>query len=240
MRPLVGRVAQRTLRARRLDQGAGWTIDLDSARLHVRSAYGPKDKVMTTVKSDASLRTVNLAGVLVEHLRAHRARHSGSDDALVFARGSLADAQRGHRGPQDAPFSDHTVGERARRVWARAGIELVESVTLHVARHSYGSMLAAGGVSDPLISKAMGHASVDIARGVYLHLRPDAAPLLRCCSISTSATTVPRQRGHLSPWWPCLPGSADGPRPRPCLRRSNADWTRTAGRHAHRRSHTRT
>lgn len=92
---------------------------------------------MTTVKSDASLRTVNLAGVLLEHLRAHRARHSGSDDALVFARGSLADAQRGHRGPQDAPFSDHTVGERARRVWARAGIELVESVTLHVARHSY-------------------------------------------------------------------------------------------------------
>jgi integrase len=48
----------------------------------------------------------------------------------------------------------------------RAG---VPSVTLHTARHGFGSYLLDQGVPLPLVSKVMGHASVDITARVYAH-----------------------------------------------------------------------
>ena len=152
--------------------GLRWSdVDLDAGELHVRQAFSPAAKRMGPPKTKAGQRTVPLSAQLAELLAAHRELSRGVRAELVFARGTLADANRGHRGSPKAPFSDSTVGVRALRVWRSAGLE---PLGMHEARHTFASSLLAAGVPMKVVSALMGHTTIAVTVDLYSHLLPGA------------------------------------------------------------------
>lgn len=108
-------------------------------------------------KTRAARRTVPIAGVLRDHLLAHRVRTLATPDTLVFA------ASAG------GPFEPSTANRRARAEWKRAQLK---PIGLHECRHTFASLMIAGGVNAKALSTYMGHASVTITFDLYGHLMP--------------------------------------------------------------------
>lgn len=152
--------------------GLRWRdIDLDAGTIRVEQAYSPPAKRMGPPKTKAGRRTVPIAAALAPLLAAHREASRSLRAELVFARGTLADANRGHRGPARAPFSDSTVCVRAQRIWDAAGLQ---PLGLHEARHTFASSLLAAGVSMQVVSRLMGHTTIAVTVDLYGHLLPGA------------------------------------------------------------------
>lgn len=150
--------------------GLRWSdVDLDAGTIRVEQAYSPLAKRMGPPKTKAGRRTVQIAAALAEHLAAHRELSRPLRAQLVFARGTLADANRGNRGDRKAPFSDSTVCVRAQRVWRAAGLE---PLGLHEARHTFASSLLTAGVAMRRVSALMGHTTVAVTVDLYGHLLP--------------------------------------------------------------------
>jgi integrase len=129
------------------------------------------------VKSDAGQdRRLPIIGALLDHLGSHRARAGARPMGLVFPRGSLAGAGRGHRGDLTLPFSDSTVGQRAHKRWNDAGLL---GVSLHDCRHTFASLMiaataAARTFNPKTIQMMLGHASIVQTYDRYGHLFPGA------------------------------------------------------------------
>jgi integrase len=73
------------------------------------------------------------------------------------------------------PFTIRWMQKQADRAWSAAGIA---RVTPHLARHTFGSILASAGVPDDEIRRAMGHLSEDV-RALYTHQLPDELARMR-------------------------------------------------------------
>lgn len=151
-------------------------VDLAGGVIHVRFSYDPGSKRMVRVKSEAGERTVPICAALRDELVAHRQRAGARPTGLVFARGALAQANRGHRGDTAAPFADSSVARRAERHWHKAG---VAPITLHECRHTFASLMiaamAAEGTFDPkLLQTMLGHTSIGQTFDRYGHLFPGA------------------------------------------------------------------
>jgi integrase len=91
-------------------------------------------------------------------LAAHRPSPAAAD-ALLFA------------GRSGRPFDPSAIYKRADRAWKRARLE---RMTLHEARHTFASMMAAAGVPIADLSDFMGHTSLNVTMKRYRHLYPDA------------------------------------------------------------------
>jgi integrase len=116
-------------------------------------------------KSRAGRRAVPIAATLRRHLVQH---------SLAQPRGATLFFGR----PDGQPFSNQAVTQRARRVWARAGMR---PIGLHECRHTFASLMIAAGVNAKALSTFMGHASITITLDLYGHLFPgseDEAALL--------------------------------------------------------------
>jgi integrase len=108
-------------------------------------------------KSRAGRRTIPIAGTLRDHLLEHRIRQTDDPDAFVF-------------GVEPAvPFEPSTVNRRARAAWKRADLN---PIGMHECRHTFASLLIAGGVNPKALSTYLGHASVTITFDRYGHLMP--------------------------------------------------------------------
>jgi integrase len=64
------------------------------------------------------------------------------------------------------PVAPRWLGDEFKRLSRAAGVPVV---TLHTARHGYGSHLLDQGVPLPIVSKMLGHASVNVTATVYAH-----------------------------------------------------------------------
>ncbi len=64
------------------------------------------------------------------------------------------------------PVNPRWYGEEFKRLSLAAGAPVV---TLHACRHAYGSHLLDKGVPLPIVSKMLGHSSVDVTARVYSH-----------------------------------------------------------------------
>jgi len=152
-------------------------VDLAAGVIHVRLSYDPGEKATGEVKSAAGQdRKVPICATLYDHLIAHRQRAGARPTGLVFARGSLGGAVRGNHGPPDGPFSDQSLGQRAKRRWNTAGLR---PVGLHDCRHTFASLMiaatASAGTFNPKTIQAMlGHASIQQTYDRYGHLFPGA------------------------------------------------------------------
>jgi integrase len=109
--------------------------------------------------------------VVAEALRAHREAfpplvHEVADAdgktvhrvALVFTR------------TDGTPANDDSLRDAFRRGRVAAG--LASSVTFHVLRHTYASLLIAAGTHLTVIRERMGHGSIKITADTYGHLYP--------------------------------------------------------------------
>ena len=98
-----------------------------------------------------------MPGVLRDLLVRHRADSSGHQRVFCTSTGRAFDAGDLYR--------------RARKAWAAAKLE---PITLHEARHTFASLMAAAGVPIADLSDFMGHTSINVTMKRYRHLYPDA------------------------------------------------------------------
>ncbi len=135
-------------------------VDLAAGEAHVREAWCHKTKHAIAPKSPAAVRIVPIARALREALAAHHAIvDDPRDDALIVA-------TRAGR-----PFDPSTVYGRADRAWTASGLQ---RITLHEARHTFASLMAAAGVPIEDLSEFMGHTSINVTVKRYRHLYPEA------------------------------------------------------------------
>jgi integrase len=153
------------LRSGELQALTGELVDLDSNVIRVQWSWDPKEGRVAP-KSRAGRRTVPVPTALRKHLLEHRLAR-GRRDGLFFGR------------PDDRPFSNQSLSQRATRTWRAAGLE---PIGLHECRHTFASLMIVAGVNAKALSTFLGHASVMITLDRYGHLFPgseqEAAGLL--------------------------------------------------------------
>ncbi len=140
-------------------------VDFEQGTIRVTRSFDPKAGFVEP-KSKAGRRRVPIAALLREYLEAHR-ELAGRATGLVFGR------------TDDRPFQPQTVNDRARRAWAKEGLN---PIGLHECRHTCASFFIAAGVNAKTLSTFMGHASITTTLDRYGHLFPgseaEAASLL--------------------------------------------------------------
>ncbi len=73
------------------------------------------------------------------------------------------------RSPTGKPFHDGELGGRAKKAWKKTGLK---PITLHSCRHTFASLMIAGGVSPEALSTFAGHSSIQTTYDLYGHLLP--------------------------------------------------------------------
>ncbi len=107
-------------------------------------------------KSRAGVRVVPLPATLAAILEAHSKRTKRKGDELLFGR------------TPTRPFTPTHLADVADQAWKDAKLD---RVTLHEARHSYGSYLDAAGVSETRSARYLGH-SLEAISDRYRHALP--------------------------------------------------------------------
>jgi integrase len=137
--------------------GLHWRdVDFDNEVIHVRTALNRKRQDVPP-KTERAVRDVILMPALADALRQHKAetRFDRPDD-YVFT------TQIGT--PHHAPH----IGLRVLKpALDRAGLH---PIRWHDLRHTFASLLIAGGANITFVSRQLGHTSSQITLGVYAHL----------------------------------------------------------------------
>jgi len=130
-------------------------VDLKAAQIHVTRSWDVNEGHDVGPKSAVGRRKVPIASRLKALLAAHRL--AGCVDGLVF----------GEDGKRAASPAAST--KRADDAWKAARLD---RITLHVARHTYASLMIAAGVNAKALSTYMGHANISITLDRYGHMMP--------------------------------------------------------------------
>ncbi len=137
--------------------GLHWRdIDFNNELIHVRTALDRKRRDVPP-KTQRAVRDVILAPALADALRQHKTETglSQPDDYVFTTRAGT---------PHHAPH----IGQRALKpALEKAGLQ---PVRWHDLRHTFASLLIAGGANITFVSRQLGHASSQITLGVYAHL----------------------------------------------------------------------
>ncbi len=137
-------------------------VDFDGQELRVRHQLDHLTRERADLKTSNGARDVVIMPALVRLLQAHRlkSRHSGPGD-WVFASASGTPLQR-----------DNVRHRLYAPAVAAAGLDGpgLPRLRLHDLRHTYASMLIAGGATVVYVSRQMGHGSPVITLGTYSHL----------------------------------------------------------------------
>lgn len=137
--------------------GLHWRdVDFDNELIHVRTALNRKRRDVPP-KTARAVRDVILMPALAEALRQHKkeTRFNRLDDYVFTTRTGT---------PHHAPH----IGLRALKpALEKAGLQ---PVRWHDLRHTFASLLIAGGANITFVSRQLGHTSSQITLGVYAHL----------------------------------------------------------------------
>jgi integrase len=160
-------------------------IDLDQGTLRVarslervtihsakRSRYELRFKEPETKRSR---RTITLPPFAIKRLRHHRLEQA----ERFFSAGERADENTLLFERDRLPWNPNTFGLTFARI---VRDEKLPKVRLHDLRHSFASLLLAGGADLKTVSTALGHSTIAVTADVYAHVSPamlhDAANLL--------------------------------------------------------------
>jgi integrase len=131
-------------------------VDERAGVLHVRRSWDAEEGEIEP-KSSAGVRDIPILKPLLPHLAASRAWCTWSDDPTGLVLGA---SRRG-------AFGTSGLRDRAAKALAHAGLKYV---TLHEARHSFASYLAASGIGIKDLTVILGHSSVTVSLDRYGHL----------------------------------------------------------------------
>jgi integrase len=127
----------------------------------LRIAQAFVQRQITTPKTKAGVRIVNLPAKIVALLRQH--------EQQMPAKAAKDGTSYVIRQENGQPIDSDNWG---RRVWPtiRVAAKLPETISLHNLRHSFGSLLLAGGAPIKHVSQQLGHANVSITMNIYAHV----------------------------------------------------------------------
>lgn len=137
--------------------GLHWRdVDFDNELIHVRTALNRR-RQDAPPKTERAVRDVILVPALAQALRRHRrkSRFKNPDDYVFTTRNGT---------PEHAAH----IGLRALKPALEAAG--VQQVRWHDLRHTFASLLIAGGANLPFVSRQLGHTSSNITLGIYAHL----------------------------------------------------------------------
>lgn len=147
-------------------------VDLGASLIRVERGWDQVEGAIDP-KSHAGRRRVPLLAILRDFLDEHLIRTGRSGEDLVFGR-SASEA-----------FYASTVDGRAKRAWAAANAAEAEAAHdegrdpeplhpfhLHLARHTFASLLIDAGANPKAIQEFMGHSKIQTTYDVYGHLLP--------------------------------------------------------------------
>jgi integrase len=137
--------------------GLHWRdVDFDNELIHVRTALNRKRRDVRP-KTERAVRDVILMPALAQALRQHKSETSfDRPDDYVFTTSAGT--------PHHAPH----IGRRVLKpALEKAGLR---PVRWHDLRHTFASLLIAGGANITFLSRQLGHTSSQITLGVYAHL----------------------------------------------------------------------
>jgi integrase len=137
--------------------GLHWRdVDFGNELIHVRTALDRKRRDVPP-KTERAVRDVILMPALADALRQHKTKTSfDQPDDYVFTTRTGT--------PHHAPH----IGLRALKpALEKAGLQ---PVRWHDLRHTFASLLIAGGANITFVSRQLGHTSSQITLGVYAHL----------------------------------------------------------------------
>ena len=145
-------------------QALRWSdVDLAGGVIRVHRSWDAKAGPVEP-KSRKGRRTVPIGALLRDYLLEQKTRTGRDGDQLVFG------SKRG------GPFTSSNLRKRARRAWAAAnvkrrerGLEPLEPISFHEARHSYVTLMFEAGVPLERIGDYVGHGSLWMS-DYYRHL----------------------------------------------------------------------
>lgn len=129
-------------------------IDFNSNQMHIDKTYYRADgrDIITTPKTEQSVRTVELPKFLSEEIKDYTDRIYGMpDDARLF------------------PVVNEAVQHKMKRHTEKAGIK---KIRVHDFRHSHVAYLINQGVDPLIIKERLGHKDIKITLNTYGHLYP--------------------------------------------------------------------
>ncbi len=143
-------------------------VDLDRATLHVRRtlAKAIKGHAPSDTKTPQARRTVAMASMAVDALRAHRVSQlewrlrlgaEWRDEDLVFPSA---------RGTQMNPSN---LGRWFRRAVRNAGLP---HLRFHELRHTCATLLLSAGTNPKVVQEMLGHSSIKVTLDIYSHVLP--------------------------------------------------------------------
>lgn len=135
-------------------------IDFDNATVTINKTYtrkvrGVPYKIENTPKTDSSIRTIKLPGIVINALKSP---YFDVREVFVFG--------------DKAPLPENTLRRRLERYLDRAIEEnsSLPRLTFHEFRHSHASLLISNGISIVTVSKRLGHSSINETLKTYAHL----------------------------------------------------------------------
>jgi len=158
-----------------LDQGT-LRVARSLERVTIRTAKRERYELrFKEPKTKRSRRTIALPPFAIERLRRHRLGQA----ERFFSAGARPDGSTLLFEREGLPWNPNTFGLTFARIARDAKLP---KVRLHDLRHSFASLLLAGGADLKTVSTALGHSTIAVTADVYAHVSPamlhDAANLL--------------------------------------------------------------
>jgi integrase len=150
--------------------GLRWRdVDIDMLSLSVSQTLYKRRGIcqFKEPKSDHSRRKVSLTPRLALFLR--RYKHQKEIERMVLGKPLTAD-DLVFSDIEGRPIDPGTLVKNFGRVARRAGLS---GIRFHDLRHTFASLMLAGGVNPKIVSEALGHSSVAFTLDVYSHLVPN-------------------------------------------------------------------
>jgi len=135
--------------------GLRWSdVDFEKKQIHIRRTFNHER--FFTPKTKGSIRSIDLAPVMILELKKWKLASAGNNDALVFS------------SEVGSPLTPQNLTRRYFKPALKvAGLP---EIRFHDLRHTYASLLIEQGENIKYISSQLGHASTTITLDVYSHL----------------------------------------------------------------------
>lgn len=147
--------------------GLTWSLtDLDRRQVAVRQQWNSQQRAFTDVKSKRSRRNVSLDEETVALLRRHRDQMQFVRNASILPWQDNDLVFHNDRGENLSPV---TVAKTLKRVCEEAGITVISP---HVLRHTGATLLLRAGVPLHVVSRRLGHSSINVTANIYAHVLP--------------------------------------------------------------------